>query len=438
MSAQGSLLAGKYRLVEPLGRGAMGVVWSAVNAMTEREVAIKLLANAADEQIRIRLMREARACGRIQHPNVIEIFDVGATETKEPFLVMQRLRGETLGELIQREKTLELPFAIRVLRDVARGLTAAHKADVVHRDLKPANVFLHREPEALEPVVKLLDFGVSRISTEETMTLKGIAIGSPAYMAPEQAMGQRVDVRTDLWTFGTLTFFVLSGRLPFNGKAPVEYLTAVVQGPIPPLPPIHPSIDAEVSALVARCFTRDIAQRTITATDCVQVLDRLLARLTGSSASLPAPAPRDDRPPVSVSSEAIATAVRAAPGDGDVTTDDRSPPAVDDDEMATLALGSSGSIPKAAVAASFRPVRKTVRMAAVDAPAPLARTAPDPSAMYGRAPAPAPTLVTAPSPATTVSRSAPRDTRTLWIGIAVALAIGVVVLVVVLASGGKR
>ena len=173
----GSILDGKYELKRRIGDGAMGVVWEGLNMRTEREVAVKLLVETGRDEDRQRLLREARAGGRIRHPNVLDIYDVAETESGSPFIVMELLRGESLAHRLERGP-IALAQALRILRDVARGLAAAHKVGVVHRDLKPHNVYLHNESDTTVPTVKLVEFGISRIDTEATLTLTGVMLGS--------------------------------------------------------------------------------------------------------------------------------------------------------------------------------------------------------------------------------------------------------------------
>ncbi|HVY46113.1 MAG TPA: serine/threonine-protein kinase, partial [Minicystis sp.] len=203
---QGARLGNKYVLAARLGVGSAGTVWSAENELTGRHVAIKVLhavRGAVDEEARERLLREARACGRIHHKNVVEIYDVGAADDGTPFLVMQLLEGETLEQRLARVGKLEGGEAGAIAFAVASGLAAAHDAHVIHRDLKPVNIFLCREPSGRESL-KILDFGVSKLlAAEPSNTVTGNPLGSPAYMAPEQARADKtVDARADLWALG--------------------------------------------------------------------------------------------------------------------------------------------------------------------------------------------------------------------------------------------
>jgi eukaryotic-like serine/threonine-protein kinase len=269
----GSLIAAKYRLHRLVGQGAMGVVWAAVNERTEREVALKLI-NGQNEELRRRLLREARACGRLDHRNIIEIYDVGETEEGDPFLVMPLLTGETLAERLARDGLLPPAMAARIAADIASGLSAAHAAGIVHRDLKPANVFLHREAGGEEAfVVKVLDFGVSKMLSEAAGTLAGGAVGSPLYMSPEQARGEPdVDHRTDLWATGVVLFEMLTGTRPFHGDTMFTVVAQILGGPIPSVVERAPHVDPALGEIVARCLERQTDRRVGSAAELAVLL----------------------------------------------------------------------------------------------------------------------------------------------------------------------
>ena len=298
----GTLIAGKYRLSRLLGEGAMGVVWAAINERTEREVALKLI-NGENDALRRRLLREARACGRLSHRNIIEILDVGETQEGEPFLVMPLLTGETLADRLKRDGLLPPPLCARIGADIARGLEAAHAAGIIHRDLKPANVFLHREPGNDEDfVVKVLDFGVSKMlgpGDGGSATMTGGAVGSPLYMSPEQAIGDAgVDARADLWALGVLLFEMLTGTRPFYASTAFAVVAKILRGPIPTVVERAPGVDPALGAVVARCLVRRPADRIGSAAElCAGLLPFAGAReRPAQPAPLPAPPPDEDEP----------------------------------------------------------------------------------------------------------------------------------------------
>ncbi|MFT3767831.1 MAG: protein kinase [Minicystis sp.] len=284
--APGTVVGGKYLLSRLLGQGAMGEVWAATNASTGGEVALKLLSRPREE-LRHRLLREARACGKLRHRNVIDVYDVGETADGEPFLVMALLTGETLADLLARQRRLDPRHAAQIARDVARALSAAHKAGIVHRDLKPANVFLHREEGADDIVVKVLDFGVSKDleRSDGLVTVAGATVGSPAYMSPEQArIARDLDHRTDLWSLGVVLFEMLTGKRPFEGDAH-QVLAKIALGPIPLISHYVRNANPALGALVGKCLEREPDQRFSSAEELAVALDRF------ARPSVPAPPP---------------------------------------------------------------------------------------------------------------------------------------------------
>jgi serine/threonine-protein kinase len=269
----GDLIGGKYRLVRQIGEGAMGVVWSAVNELTTREVALKLMLRPRDD-LRHRLLREARACGGLSHRHIVEVYDVGQTDSGDPFLVMQLLSGETLAELLARQRRLEPQMAVQIGREVAKALEAAHAATIIHRDLKPANIFLHHEAGTDGTVVKVLDFGVSKnlSAADDMSTAGGGLLGSPAYMSPEQIRVDRtLDHRTDIWSFGVILFEMLTGVRPFKGTGQ-ELIQNILTAEIPPVSKLVRFIDPALVGLIARCLERDRDERIGSAADVAQAL----------------------------------------------------------------------------------------------------------------------------------------------------------------------
>ncbi len=272
--SSGMLVGGKYRLQKQLGEGAMGVVWSAVNSATGGPVALKLIVRS-DQELQTRLVREARACGLIRHKNVVQVHDVGTTETGDPFLVMELLQGETLAALLARKRRLPPSEAASIARDVARALAATHAQDIIHRDLKPANIFLHTEPGEEVPVVKVVDFGVSKnlAQSDGLRTVAGGAVGSPMYMSPEQARAERdVDFRADIWSLGVVLYEMLAGERPFLGDA-TEVLVKIATAPIPRIAKRVRKIDPDLDRIVAGCLTRERGSRIQPAAELARQLE---------------------------------------------------------------------------------------------------------------------------------------------------------------------
>jgi eukaryotic-like serine/threonine-protein kinase len=268
----GALVGGKYRLVRRIGLGAMGEVWEAVNVDTDREVALKLITRS-DPELRRRLVREARAIGRLNHPNIVQILDRGETQAGEPFLVMQLLQGETLGQRLRRERSLSQPVAAGIALDIARALRVAHEKQIIHRDLKPGNIILHREPDTEEDVVKVVDFGVSKLTVDgEASTMSDGIVGSPAYMSPEQIRSSAVDGRADVWALGVILFEMLAGERPFPGTQPVTVLGQILQQVVPRIESVTTDVSPGFGDVIAGCLERDLDRRIASAAELIRLL----------------------------------------------------------------------------------------------------------------------------------------------------------------------
>ena len=216
---------GSYRILKVLGMGGMGVVFQAQDPTLGRIVALKgmLPSVAAKAANRERFLREARATAGLRHDHIVVVHTVGE-DRGFPYLVMEFLEGESLEDRLTRERRLPLDEILRIGLEIASGLAAAHAAGLVHRDVKPANIWL----QCPAGRVKILDFGLARATADDTrLTLSGIILGTPAYMAPEQARGHAVDSRTDLFSLGTVLYRLCAGELPFKGDNTLAILTAL-------------------------------------------------------------------------------------------------------------------------------------------------------------------------------------------------------------------
>jgi eukaryotic-like serine/threonine-protein kinase len=256
----GQTLASKYRLDAIIGSGGMGHVYRATNTLIGRTVAIKMLRreHSSNTIIVDRFLREARTANLVQHPNIVDVTDVGTADDGVPFIVQEYLEGETLLQYAEKHKG-RIPIAelIEIMGPVLSAVADAHEKNIVHRDLKPENVFLAGVRRKRVP--KVLDFGISKVrGLEGEITLAGVMMGTPAYMAPELAVSSKdADPRADVWALGVIVFEMLSGQLPFDGDSVVEVLRAVTTTDAKKLSDVAPHVPAAVSKVVERCLSRD-------------------------------------------------------------------------------------------------------------------------------------------------------------------------------------
>jgi serine/threonine-protein kinase len=247
----GAVMGDRYEVRGFVGKGAMAKVYLAEDRRTGDLVAIKLLdrVQARSEPARSRFFREARAAALLRHPNIVRILDVGIRDDGVPFLVLEFLFGESLGERLRRDGTLPPAVALPILRQAAAGLAAAHAGGVVHRDVKPDNVFLVGEPG--DPyLVKLVDFGLARFADESGFTQSGTVVGTMEYMAPEQILTERPDARTDVYGLGVVMYRVLAGALPITGADEAELLARQLVEPPPPLAERDPALAGPLDQVV--------------------------------------------------------------------------------------------------------------------------------------------------------------------------------------------
>ncbi len=271
----GVVLAGTYRIARNLGRGGMGRLYEAQHARLDRRFAVKVLheAQARSRDAVRRFEREARALSRIQSEHVLDVVDVIRTPDGRSAIVTGRLDGEDLKARLDRVGKLPVGEAISLARQVCRGLAAAHAEGVIHRDLKPSNLFLESTADG-RTVLKILDFGVAKLRGEEDMTRTGAVVGTPAYMAPEQARGSaKVDERADVYAVGAVLYRMLTGRAPYSGDEPAQLLSSLLHEAPPRPRAIDRDIPPGLEALIQSAMARDPEQRVGSALD----LERELA-----------------------------------------------------------------------------------------------------------------------------------------------------------------
>jgi predicted Ser/Thr protein kinase len=253
-----SALAGRYSLEREVGRGGMGVVYLAREVRLDRPVAIKLLppSKTADPKLRERFLREARTAAKLSHPNIIPIHAVEETGAFV-FFAMAYVEGETLTERVRRRGPLAPSEAARVLRDVAWALAYAHGQGVIHRDVKPDNILLEQGSGR----VLVADFGIASVVAGAGALVAGEVVGTPEFMSPEQALGEAVDARSDLYSLGVVGYFALSGTLPFEAEKATEVLAKQVTEPAPLLSSAAPGVPRRLAQAVDRCLAKDPAER---------------------------------------------------------------------------------------------------------------------------------------------------------------------------------
>jgi serine/threonine-protein kinase len=274
----GSVLAGRYRIVSLLGAGGMGAVYRAEHVHMRKAVAVKVLHREMTSmpEVVARFEREAVAAARIEHPNVAAATDFGSLENGSFYLALEFIEGDSLAQRIKKDGAFEEGRALRIARQIAEALSAAHAAGIVHRDLKPDNVMLV-ERESTSEFVKVLDFGIAKVQLEATsdqpLTQMGVVFGTPEYMSPEQARGLEVDARTDLYALGLILYEMVSGVSPFRHEDLVAVLTRQITMEPPPLPE---SLSDGIKELVAKLLRKDPAERLQTATSVRDQIDVLL------------------------------------------------------------------------------------------------------------------------------------------------------------------
>jgi eukaryotic-like serine/threonine-protein kinase len=285
------VIGGKYRITELIGQGGMGTVFEAVHTGTGSRVAIKLIvSNDIKEEVFVRFQREARAAGTIDSQHIVRIFDMGTDERSgSPYMVMERLYGEDLSQLMRRVGPMAPDVSCALIAQAALGVAKAHEAGVIHRDIKPANLFMH-DGDTGNIVVKILDFGIAKVrmdalqrAEEGGLTRTGSMLGSPHYMSPEQAQGLRsIDHRTDIWSLGVVLYKMLTGQTPHAHLTTLgQVILAICSAPPRPVQELAPWVPPEIAIIVHRALQADPGQRWQTAFEMYQALAPFAQMLPG-------------------------------------------------------------------------------------------------------------------------------------------------------------
>jgi serine/threonine protein kinase len=272
--AKGSTFAGRYKIIEELGRGGMGVVYKAEDTKLKRTVALKLLPPELTHipEVKERFMREAQAAAALEHPNICTVYEFDEAEEKT-FISMAYVEGQNLRKKIESDP-LELEEALRIATQVAEGLQIAHKKGVIHRDIKSANIMVTEDNQA-----KIMDFGLARMTGTTLLTQEGAAMDTIAYMSPEQARGKEVDHRTDIWSFGVVLYEMLTGELPFKGEHEQAVVYSIRKDKPRPITEVNAEIPPSIEQVVDKALEKDADKR-------YQQVDELLDDLKSISAGI--------------------------------------------------------------------------------------------------------------------------------------------------------
>ncbi|MGB0387729.1 MAG: protein kinase domain-containing protein [Ardenticatenaceae bacterium] len=275
---------GKYELRELLGKGGMAEVWKAFQPGVEREVAIKLMhKHLADQSDFVeRFRREARAVGQLQHNNIMRVIDFDV-DGDEYYMVMDFIQGGTLGEYMKDNSPLPPQEALKITAQLADALAYAHERGMVHRDIKPANVIFMDDTYSC-PV--LTDFGIARLLGDQTMTMTGSMVGTPAYMSPEAIRGEKVDGRADIYSLGVMLYEMVVGKTPYTADTPYGMILKQMHDPLPPPREVNPDVPEVVEQVVLKALAKDPDERYQNAVDFHNAVFEALASVTGSSAKL--------------------------------------------------------------------------------------------------------------------------------------------------------
>jgi serine/threonine-protein kinase len=277
---------GEHRILSRIGEGGMGIVYAGEQPLIGRKIAVKILQPyfARDRDAVSRFLQEARAANQIRHRNIIDIYDFGTLDDDRHYLIMEFLEGQALDLLLHEKGAFSFEEGLALLDEMADALAAAHGAGIIHRDLKPGNIFVVKQGDGTK-YVKLLDFGLAKLTQTQTQaqgptTRTGVVMGTPEYMAPEQARGEAVDARADIYALGVIAYEMFSGRPPFLGKSEIETMIKQQTDPVPPFDPAR-RVPADVDAVIRFMLEKDPADRPASMTVVRAEIRRLREALRG-------------------------------------------------------------------------------------------------------------------------------------------------------------
>ena len=278
---------GRYEILDKLGEGAMGIVYRARDTALGRVVALKMLSQelGAEEELHQRFMREAEAVGLLRHPNIVTVYDMGDA-AGQLYMAMELLEGEDLRYLIEKRVPIPTADRVRILIQICEGVEYAHSKGVVHRDIKPANILV-----TVSARVKILDFGLARVVTRAAITRRGVILGTPDYMSPEQAMGKPVDRRSDVFSAGSVFYEFLTMEKPFKAKTLHGVLYQIVSEEPDSILTIAPEVPMRLAAVVHRMLRKDPEKRYATLGDVRNDLLEIHAALRRSKSRSAGPRP---------------------------------------------------------------------------------------------------------------------------------------------------
>jgi len=428
----GSSLGG-YRILRKLGQGGMAVVYKAHEESLNRVVALKVIAQhlSEDEQFVTRFQREAQAAAQLNHPNIVQIYAIGEDDGVHYFS-MEYVKGRSLAEIIEEEGFLTAGRALPIMMQAAEALAVAHDAGIVHRDIKPANIMVDEGGRA-----KVADFGIAQMATSTRMTQAGMLVGTPEFISPEQCRGEKLDGRSDIYSLGVTLYQLLSGRTPFEADTPAALVFQIVEGPIPGVGELNPTVPPSVQAVVAKMMHTDRDRRFRSAEDLIHAIKGAdTQHVTSGARKHPAPgvvAAADNAhpdPTVAMPSQGGtapggAAPTEAMPATGNLAATEAmptSPPAATEVVPPTATIPATEAQPQALPATAAIPATDAATAAAGAAAAGAATTA-EPTEPAVSAPPPRP------SPATEAYSSGSNN-RGALLGLAALVFIAITVVLV--------